>query len=222
MARKNVDTDFMPDWLPVADAPMNPIEQQFLQEEVSLLRDRLSSTEGNNELLLEELNNIVGRMTDATEIGWVEMTTGTTQVGLQLQILKNISGRLRDMTDTNPLLRRAHQLRRDYVYAQGVDIEVKPDSAKTIVERRMNDPYNYELFFSEEGHDTLMKSRFTDGNRFTLVNRKTGDTVHLPLSQVENAVVDVNDPSRIKYIARSLGGKTTWYATDLYSRKAKT
>lgn len=211
----------MPDWLPVAEGPLNPIEQQFLQEEVALLRDRLSSTEGNNELLLEELNDIIGRMTDATEIGWVEMTTGTTQIGLQLQVLKNISARLRDMTDTNPLLRRGHQLRRDYVYARGIDITIKPTSAEVVVKRRMNDPFNYELVFSEEGHDTLMKARYTDGNRFTLVNKKTGDTIHLPLSQIDNAVVDANDPSRIKYIARALGGKTTWYATDLYDKKAK-
>jgi hypothetical protein len=210
-----------PDWLPVEAAPMNVIEAQYLQEQIVALTNLADAYEGNVELLKEELNDVIGRMTDATEAGWVEMTTGTSQQGAQLQVIKNISSRLRDMTSTNPLLQRGHQLRRDYVYARGVDIDPKPESSKRNVERKMNDSYNYEMFFSEEGHDTLMRARYTDGNRFTLVNKKTGDTVHLPLSQVENAVVETNDPSRIKYIARALGGKTTWYATDLYDKKAK-
>jgi len=224
MPRKNsapVSVETVPNWIPVEPAPMNVFEAQQLLEQIERLTDLADSYEGNNELLKEELNDVIGRMTDASEIGWVEMTTGTTQSGAQLAVIKQLSSRLRDMTSTNPLLQRAHQLRRDYVYARGVDITIKPATAKTVVERRINDPFNYELFFSEEGHDTLMRARFTDGNRFTLVNKKTGDTVHLPLSQVENAVVDKNDPSRIKYIKRSLGTEGTWYSTDLYDKKAK-
>lgn len=218
---KTKSAPMMPEWIPVDTPPINAMEMQFLQEQVTALSDKIEVTEGNNELLVEELNDIIGRMNSATEQGWVEMTTGSMQVGVQLQVLRDISSRLRDMTDTNPLLRRGHQLRRDYVYARGLDFTIKPKSSEKAVLRHINDPFNYEMFFSEEGHDTLMKARYTDGNRFTMVNKKTGDTIHLPLSQVVNAVVDENDPSRIKYIQRSLGTKLTWFSTDLYDSKAK-
>lgn len=209
-------------WIPVHDeTPMSHIEVQSLMEQVSVLTDRIGMAEGNEELLKEELNDVVGRMNSATEQGWVEMTTGSTDAGLQLQVLKGIATRLRDMTGTNPLLARGHQIRRDYVYARGVDIVVKPKTKTKLVEDKMYEDFNHELFFSEEGHDTLMKARYTDGNRFTLVHKQTGKSIHFPLDQVANALVDEDDPSRVQYIQRSLGGKLTWFATDLHDSQAK-
>lgn len=211
-------------WIPVNDdTPLSSIELHGLMERVDLLTDRLGTAEGNNELLVEELNDVVGRMNSATEVGWVEMTTGSNQTGLQLQVLKSIAAKLRDMEATNPLLGRGHQIRRDYVYARGIDIKIATRSkAKTdAVEDKMYDDFNYDLFFSEEGHDTLMKARYTDGNRFTLVHKRTGKTIHFPLDQVSNALTDEDDPSRVKYIQRTLGTSEQWFATDLYDSQAK-
>lgn len=209
-------------WIPVNDdTPLSNIELHGLMERVDLLTDRLGAAEGNNELLVEELNDVVGRMNSATEAGWVEMTTGSDQTGLQLQVLKSISAKLRDITETNPLLKRGHQIRRDYVYARGVDIKILPKSSAKRVEDKMYDDFNYDLFFSEEGHDTLMKARYTDGNRFTLVHKRTGKTIHFPLDQVSNALTDEDDPSRVKYIQRTLGTSEQWFATDLYDKQAK-
>lgn len=203
-------------WLPVngdSPTPISQIELQFLQEQLEI-------ASANNELFKEELNDVVSRMNDAATSGWIEMTTGATQSGLQLNILKAIATRLRDMTDTNPLLKRGHQLRRDYVYARGVDFDIKPDTAKDRVVKKMDDPYNAELIFSEEGHDTLMRARYTDGNRFLMVNKKSKEIVVVPLDQISNAILDPNDPSRIRYLERNFNGSATWYSTDQYDSKA--
>lgn len=200
-------------WLPVSESapnPMSHIEVQFLMEQVQALS-------GDKELLVEELNSIVGRMTDATDAGWIEMTSGASQSGLQLRVLKEVASRLRDMTDTNPMLKRGHQLRRDYVYARGMDLgKIQPRFLAKI-----NDPFNYEALFCEEGHDAIMKARYTDGNRFALVNKSSGKTILVPLDQISNSITDADDPSRILYFERTINTKPTWYASDLYDAKAK-
>lgn len=200
-------------WLPVSaasPAPMSHIEVQFLMEQVQALS-------GDKELLVEELNSIVGRMTDATDAGWIEMTSGASQSGLQLRVLKDVATRLRDMTDTNPMLKRGHQLRRDYVYARGMDLgKLSPR-----FQAKVDDPFNYEAIFCEEGHDSIMKVRYTDGNRFALVNKSSGKTTLVPLDQITNSITDADDPGRILYFERTVNGKITWYASDLYDAKAK-
>jgi len=189
---------------------MSHIEVQFLMEQVQALS-------GDKELLIEELNGIVGRMTDATDAGWIEMTSGASQSGLQLRVLKSVASRLRDMTDTNPMLKRGHQLRRDYVYARGMDLgKIAPR-----FQAKIDDPFNFEALFCEEGHDAIMKARYTDGNRFALVNKSTGKTILVPLDQISNSVTDADDPSRILYFERTVNTKKVWYASDLYDAKAK-
>ena len=208
-------------WLPVTETPhLSAREAALLQQQVETLVTELSSAWDNNELMREELDNVVARITDVSDFGWVEMTAGSANSGLSLATLKRISEQLRDMTETNPLLKRGHQLRRDYVYAKGMDIEILPVSARDKVKRAMQEAYNYELFFSEEAHDTLMKTRYTDGNRFTLVNKKTGQSIHVPLAQIGNAILDPLDASRVQYIQRNVKDKSMWFATDAVKNPA--
>lgn len=209
-------------WIPVQESTqLSSREAMLLQEQMAVLMDALDVAESNGELAREELDAVVGRMTDVIESGWVEMTAGASNSGLSLATLKRISERLRDMVDTNPLMHRGHQLRRDYVYARGVEFDIQPPTAVEKVTRKIEDPYNWELFFSEEGHDTLMRARHTDGNRFTLVNKSTKQTIHVPLSQIAQSITDENDSSRVMYLQRTVGTKSTWYATDLNPNPAE-
>ena len=153
----------------------------------------------NGEFLAEELNDIVRTQNDAL---WTEMDFNTATTGLKLSTLKMSSDILRDMTETNSLLRRGHRLRFMYCYARGNAF----NATKKPLQAAIDDPFNGEALFSNQAYEMGMKARYTDGNRFVLKKNSTNEFYAIPLNQIMDAFVDENDASRIKYIRR------VWYA----------
>lgn len=179
--------------------------------------DYVRELEDQLSLFQERLDDVVGSMNDASWdvlYGW-----GEDPNSLSLETLKRTSVILRDMVETSPMFRRGHELRFIYTYARGW----RAQDIKPATKAAMEDGYNYDAIFSNQGLSEGMKARHVDGNRFVLKNDKTGDLYRIPLGEITDAMVDENDASRIQYIRRewyvNQDKHVAWYPTDLY-RKA--
>lgn len=152
------------------------------------------------------------RALEFENVGWTQLS-GYQQEddGVDLDTLKNLSEKLRELAATNPLHIRGAQLRHSYVFGRGVTYsDVKPGAQKI-----MDDPHNKAVLFSVEAYETNNLAMFTDGNYFVLYNSKTQRFNSIPLSEITGIVTDPDDNSSIQYIQRSWSSngdaRKVWY-----------
>lgn len=179
---------------------------------LSTINGALQSLAAHNERLEEHVNDIVSRANDAF---WQPLNY-TTDEGIDLAKLKELSGRLRDVTTAGSLHVRAVQLTHAYVFSRGMIIDGESERVRKAIEH----PYNQAAIFSQRAQEELTKAMYTDGQVFVLRNTTTRVLTRVPLSQIEAFNVDSDSPERIWHIKRTWydGSKRRekWYPTSMY------
>lgn len=152
------------------------------------------------------------RALELENIGWTAISGYTQQDdGLDIDTLKNLSEKLRELAATNPLHIRGAQLRHSYVFGRGVQfVDVKPAAQKI-----MDDPHNKSVLFSISAYETNNLAVFTDGNLSVIYNAKTKRFTSIPLSEITGVITDPDDNSAIQYVQRSWSSngdpRKVWY-----------
>lgn len=180
--------------------------------------DELRTQVGNQALeierLEESLNDIANRLVD---LDWDLIGSYAESGGLDLAKLKQLDDTLSDMCAANPLLKRAAQLRNDYVFGKGMEFKNLKPAAQKVVE----DPDNERALFSVLGYEGLNLARMTSGNIFVLKNNRTKKFTRVPLREIEGLVVDPDSSERIWFIKRVWTAnneqKEAWYPTPSYT-----
>src|SRR5690606_13295807 len=96
--------------------------------------------------------DIAGRLEG---LDWDLVTEAESDHGISLDRLKDIDRRLSDMCAANPLMKRAAQLRNDYVFGKGIEFKnLKPGTQKVI-----EDEWNERVLFSVIGYEGLNLAR---------------------------------------------------------------
>ena len=132
------------------------------------------------------------------EIGWNPLNDFEDN-GISLDALKKASDTLQDMVSTNPIMKRAAQLRHGYVFGRGMLFsDVKP-AAQKIMDKR----YNKRALFCVTAWEELNRAKFTDGNVFVLRDHKTEEYFRIPLKEITGAVTDPQSAERVRFLQRT-------------------
>lgn len=147
----------------------------------------------------EEFNEAIGDMAlRIDEIGWSPLNDFEDS-GIDLDALKRASATLQEMVSTNPIMKRAAQLRHGYVFGRGMLFsEVKP-AAQKIIDKR----YNKRALFSMPAWEELNRAKFTDGNVFVLRDHESDEFYRIPLAEISGVVTDPDSPERVRYLRRT-------------------
>lgn len=139
-----------------------------------------------------------------------------------LEELHDLSEKLTEKCDGNPLLKRGFGLRSSYVFGKGVSFE--GFSSKRI-ESLVNDVQNQQALFSPEAMVINERSNFTSGQFFILGDNVSKKLQRIPFKEITGWVTDPDDTETVRFIRRSwsridLEGKASvvheWYPVDTY------
>lgn len=177
----------------------------------------------NNEMLSESYSDMARVMLNIEDQGW-------SLLGLQapvgdaftLEQLHDLSEKLTEKCDGNPLLKRGFGLRSSYVFGKGVSFE--GFSAKRI-ENLVNDVANQHALFSPEAMVINERSNFTSGQFFILGDNVSKKLQRIPFKEITGWVTDPDDSETLRFVRRSwsridIEGKAStvheWYPVDTY------
>ena len=144
------------------------------------------------EVMKESMNEFSERV---AEVKWTLVGTGSDT--WDLTAVKQVSDPLTDLVHSNPLLSRAVALRHAYTYGDGVKIDNVARAQKPLA-----DQGNQDAFFGTQAAMARLSERASAGNLFYLVNPKTRQIIHVPMSQISGVITDNMDTSRVLFVRR--------------------
>jgi hypothetical protein len=176
-----------------------------------------------NEMLSESYADMARVMLSIEDQGW-------SLLGLQapvddsftLEQLHDLSEKLTEKCDGNPLLKRGFGLRSSYVFGKGVSFE---GFSSRRIENLVNDVANQQALFSPEAMVINERSNFTSGQFFILGDNVSKRLQRIPFKEITGWVTDADDSETLRFIRRSwsrvtIDGLTTtvheWYPVDTY------
>lgn len=182
----------------------------------------------DSELLQESYGRMADVMLSIEDDGWTLL--GLPNPGINafsLETLHQLSDKLTEKTDGNPLLKRGLGLRTSYIFGRGVEIQ---GMSSRRIEGLVADPQNQAALFSPEAMNINERSNFTSGQFFILGDNTTKKLQRIPFHEITGWVTDPDDSETIRYIRRSWGrmdinGKTQemheWYPVDTYTPQTR-
>lgn len=180
-----------------------------------LVKELVSLT-NKYETLEESMSDMAARY---AELDWDMLTGYDDSSGLSLDALKRLSMTLSDMAATNPLMKRAAQLRHGYVFGKGMTFSGGNINAPRFKDA-LEDPMNERLLFSVQGYEELNLAKFTSGNVFILYNKKDRTFIRVPLAEITGMVTDPNSSERVWYFERTWTANnetmSRWYPVSTY------
>lgn len=182
----------------------------------------------NYELLAESYANMAQALLSIEDEGWSLLGLDS-PVGdaFTLEQLHDLSSKLTEKTDGNPLLKRGFGLRTSYIFGRGIQIN---DFSSRRIEQLVNLPANQQALFSAEAMIINERSNFTAGQFFILGENSSKRLQRIPFKEITGWVSDPDDIESIRFLRRSwsrmgLDGKTTtvheWYPVDTYEASAR-
>lgn len=179
-----------------------------------------------NELLRESYASMTQAVMAFDDNGWNDISVAAGTDGFTLDQLKDASGRIRELAEGNPLLKRGCGLRTSYVFGKGVSFGVLAPR----IQKYVDDQFNQDVLFSSEAQTINERSHFTDGQFFVLASLSTKQFQRIPFTEITGVVTNPDNPEDIWYYRRSwtrkaqdLGGEGSkdqelkvWYPTDTY------
>ena len=168
----------------------------------------------NYELLQERMDEMAQKY---QELDWELLEGYDDNAGISLDRLKQLEEILSDMVETNPLMKRAAQLRHSYIFGEGIWFTGLKPSGYDL----MKDEDNRRAMFSVQAQEELNKAKFTAGNVFVIYNRKTKKFTRVPLQEIDALEVDPESNERIWHIKRKWKhngqDREMWYPTSTYT-----
>jgi hypothetical protein len=164
-----------------------------LQEEVGALSTELMHV---RESYMDAARSLIFQ----DEIGWTNLVGGVDVTErFDITTLKQITDKLREWADTNPLLSRGNEIRCSYLYGRPYEIGTEGAESTISVRARseFDDPINQAAVFSLEALQRNEKARYTDGNVFAMFNKATRRFAMIPLSRIEDAYYNPDDPGEV-------------------------
>lgn len=139
------------------------------------------------------------------DIGWTSLAGISTDSRYSIEDLHDISERMREWSDTNPLLWRGNEIRCSYLFGNGYKIGTI--GADTVISVRaqadIDNPLNQAALFSPEALAANEKARYTDGNVFACFTRSTRRFQIVPFKQIEDAYTNPDDPGEVWFYLRT-------------------
>lgn len=187
-------------------------------------------TEAVNATLAEfraEYDEQISQLTEQLDVnalrvedqGWKLLTGFDPEAdgGPTLEMIHDLSGKLRPMAVNNPWHKRGAQLRHAYVFGEGLKFQNVGPRAQAI----LSDPRNRATLFSVDAYETNNLALFTEGN-FIVLRDNQHRFIAIPIHQIHGVVTDPDDTSEIRYIKRvwNANGKQTemWYPAARFKR----
>lgn len=144
-----------------------------------------------------------------------------------LEYLHQLSDKLTEKTDGNPLLKRGLGLRTSYIFGRGIEIQ---GVSSRRIQGLIDDPQNQAVLFSSDALSINERSNFTSGQFFILGDNISKRLQRIPFNEITGWVTDPDDSESIRYIRRSWGrvdsnNKTQemheWYPVDTYKPQSR-
>lgn len=217
--------------------------QDFVFELAERIAESLPEIDEVKELR-EELN-LAQRQLDVLkweDQGWRRITgQALTEEGPTLQQVKDMSKTLRDAVAESPLPKQANELRASYVFSERfivpgleevevpktgagrkTDAERSKDALKRFAQSRTGRKY----VFGKEAQELISKACSTDGVYILLGDDVTKEVHPIPLSQIQDTMVNPDFPDEIWAYLRAWNPNPQdtnaqevqrWYYTDAYT-----
>lgn len=184
-------------------SPIDALNQMFQSQQHTIER-------------LEE--SLAQRVLQLEDVGWTPLNTNPDRDGPDLDLLKTVTPRLRDLAATNPLHVRGAQLRHAYIFGRGVNFTGLTPKTREAVENQ----YNKTALFSVQAYSTINAAKFTDGNLFLLRDEDTNILSLVPLREITGVVTDGDDNSKVRYFQRTWTSndqeRIVWYPVSRYKK----
>lgn len=178
------------------------------------LLQELDGLRANQEILEESINDMATRYQD---LSWDLLDSYDDGAGISLDKLKELSRTLSDMAATNPLMKRAAQLRHGYVFGKGMIVR---NADQPRVRNVVEDPWNERLMFSMQGQAELALAKFTDGNLFVIYDKTKKVFTRVPLEEIDAVSTDPDSAERIWFFKRRWSHKgkykTEWIPASTF------
>lgn len=184
---------------------------------------------------LEEGMSRVSRMFAYEDREWTSLTsiaTGDTP-GLDLEQLKEISGKIRENMAGSPLVKRAIELRKSYVFSKGVNwprVEGGGKGPKSTYFKFFTSEVNQDTLLSSEAYETLERTAAADGLVVLVGNDATKELRPLVLNEITATYHNPDHQDEIWAYLRSWSvkkdnytseEKNVWYVTSRAPKEVK-
>jgi hypothetical protein len=159
--------------------------------------NRLAIVENELDMVKEQYGDAVRAMLAMDNVGWNLYSGLEVTEGFDIEQLKEVARQLREWTDTNPLLFRGWDIRCDYMFGGGYEVETTGATTKisqriqTIIDKDINQ----NTVFSEEALKNMERNRYTDAGVFLLYDKKTNVFQQIPLWQITRVITDPDNPA---------------------------
>lgn len=160
---------------------------------VADVREQVQQLANTNELLRERLSELELALEDRD---WLRMTLDADREFSRMG-LDRISRIARLMYLKNPLIQRGVNVKRFYVWGQGVSIKANDDDINTVLQAFLDDPKNQAELTSHQARMMKEVDLEVDGNLFFVffVNHSTGRVRirTIPFSEITEIITDPDD-----------------------------
>ncbi len=210
------------------------------QDVIQSLTERVRSMENDKsasaEMVQEAYADAARALLRLEDIGWSSLTSTDISQRYQISELHDISDRMQEWGDTNPLLWRGNEIRCSFLFGNGYKIGTV-GAESTISERALQDiaePLNQAAIFSPEALAANEKARYTDGQIFAIFDKPTRRFQVVPFRQIEDAYTNPDDLGEVWFYLRSRSSreydpvrkqfqdvkKSSWIPVDTYKPTA--
>ena len=158
-----------------------------------------------HEMIQEAYADAARALLRLEDIGWSSLTGQSTEQRYEIKDLQKMSEKMREWSDTNPLLWRGNEIRCSYLFGNGYKIgTVGADSSISVrAQEDIEDPINQAALFSPEALAANEKARYTDGNLFVCFDKGSRRFQVVPFKQVEDAYTNPDDPGEVWFYLRT-------------------
>lgn len=179
----------------------NEVVKELTERVHALEADKDSSAEMVQEAYADAARALL-RMED---IGWSQLTGMRTETRYDVEQLHDISEKMREWSDTNPLLWRGNEIRCSYLFGNGYKIgTIGADTSISVrAQEDIDNPINQAALFSPEALAANEKARYTDGNLFACFSKAERRFQIVPFAQIEDAYTNPDDAGEVWFYKRT-------------------
>jgi hypothetical protein len=159
------------------------------------------------------------------DVGWQRLI-GTSETEFSREGLRLISQIARIFYLKNPIIKRGVEVKKFYVWGQGMSIRAHEDEINTVIQAFMDDPHNHVELVSHQARGMKEVDLEVDGNVFLVLftNPSTGQVRvrSIPFDEIAEIISNPDDAKEIWYYKRSWNENTVSVETGVTETASKT